>query len=559
MRVTNNMLVMNMMRNLNNNLNRLSKYQTQLSTGKLIQAPSDDPVRASRALKLRTDLAKLEQYEKNTNNAISWLEITESAVADIGDVLQRARELTVRAANDSLTTEDKQKIASEMQQLKKQLISLGNTNYAGRYIFSGYKTDEKLFAEDGKYNIDITSSALENLPVTTYEIGVGEDVQVSTNGLDIFDFEEINPLLEKIAYGESKGTAAEKAILKSSSSFDLGFDFTSGINNDAKIDVIIDGTTYTVNSADLTVLDGSATSIDEQDILRIIKNADDGTGNKLSDVADVYFDIENKLVIKNKNYGFSSQITINFTGDTGGGLDVADLEAAFGGIVNGTTVNGTDVVETSIETSETLTDADVTNAAFEGTEILVSYNGETRRVTIGTLPTEDIDGLITALNNAFDSEFPAGSVVASKVDQGGGNYSIKFTSGNTLQDGTVPKLKIDVVRVKESTLIKDFEEVIDAMNSGNEDKIQEFLSKVDNHMHRILAVRADIGARMNRLELVSNRIEDNNITFTKLLSQNEDADMAEIIIKLKNEENVYRASLSTGAKVIQPTLIDFIR
>ena len=78
-------------------------------------------------------------------------------------------------------------------------------------------------------------------------------------------------------------------------------------------------------------------------------------------------------------------------------------------------------------------------------------------------------------------------------------------------------------------------------------------------MDNILRVRFGIGARMNRLELTANRLDDDYVNFTKLMSKNEDVDMAEAIMNLQNEENVYRASLSAGAKVIQPSLVDFLR
>ena len=68
-----------------------------------------------------------------------------------------------------------------------------------------------------------------------------------------------------------------------------------------------------------------------------------------------------------------------------------------------------------------------------------------------------------------------------------------------------------------------------------------------------------MGARMNRLELTANRLETDFINFTKLMSLNEDVDMAEAIINLNNEENVYKASLNAGARIIMPALVDFLR
>lgn len=87
----------------------------------------------------------------------------------------------------------------------------------------------------------------------------------------------------------------------------------------------------------------------------------------------------------------------------------------------------------------------------------------------------------------------------------------------------------------------------------------DLIADVDKDIDRLLKARADVGARSNFVELTQNRLEDDLVNFTGLMSKNEDADMAEVIMNLKNEENVYRASLSAGAKVIQPTLLDFLR
>jgi len=75
----------------------------------------------------------------------------------------------------------------------------------------------------------------------------------------------------------------------------------------------------------------------------------------------------------------------------------------------------------------------------------------------------------------------------------------------------------------------------------------------------MLSERAKIGAKQNRLELTQDKLSSQTINFTELLSKNEDADMAEVIMNAKMAENVYRASLSVGAKIIQPSLVDFLR
>jgi len=139
MRITNNMLINNMMQNLSSNLLRTQKYLNQLATGKKISLPSDDPIVASKSLKLRTDVAEIEQYKRNTDDAINWMDITESTLNQMTELIHRAKELTNQAANGTNTSEEELKIREEIAGLKSQLISLANATYAGRYIFSGLK------------------------------------------------------------------------------------------------------------------------------------------------------------------------------------------------------------------------------------------------------------------------------------------------------------------------------------------------------------------------------------------------------------------------------------
>ena len=82
---------------------------------------------------------------------------------------------------------------------------------------------------------------------------------------------------------------------------------------------------------------------------------------------------------------------------------------------------------------------------------------------------------------------------------------------------------------------------------------------MDKQLENVLAVRAEVGAKSNRVDLIKNRLQDDNYNFTVLLSKNEDADLAQVITNLKMDENVYRASLAAGARIMQPSLIDFLR
>jgi len=301
-----------MIKNLGNNQGRLSKYQDQLDTGKKISVPSDDPVVAARALKLRTDVAKIEQYQKNIGDAQSWLDATDEAMSKIGDVLHKARELSVQASNGTNTPGDTQKIALELKQLKAQAVHLSNSTYAGRYIFSGFKTDQKLINDDetspnyGQFSINV-DTVKEKI---FYEIGVGDSININIAGGDLF-------------------------------------------NN-------------------------------------------------------------------------------------GGNAD--------------TTV--------------------------------------------------------------------------------------------------VPPIP---------SMIQMFNDVIAKMDAGKHKEISDQLAVIDKEMNNVLRSRADVGARTNRVDLTKDRMANDLINFTDLMSKNEDVDVAETIMNLKNEENVYQASLAGGARIIQQTLVDFLR
>ena len=317
MRVTNNMLVNNMVYNLNQNLKTLEKLQYQKATGKKFRVPSDDPIGTSKSLKFNTDISKLEQYQRNAKDAMSWMNDTEAALGEIVEVFHRVNKLTVDAANGTKTPEDLLKIKEEIGELKGHIVQIGNTTYAGRHIFSGYMTDEPLLDKDGNYNIDLKMEE-----VFEYNVGVSERVNVNIVGIKVF-----------------------------------------------------------------------------------------GVG----DVPDNSDDFKNA-----------------------------------------------------------------------------------------------------------------------------------FTQG-TAGSGTTP------------TIIQVFEDLSNALKSNDQDTIQKALGNIDASFEQILTVRSEVGAKMNRLELTEKKlgVQINNVK--ELLSYNEDVDMAEISMEINMAENVYVSSLMTGAKIIQPTLVEFLR
>jgi flagellar hook-associated protein 3 FlgL len=143
------MIANNVLKNLSSNLTRLEKLQNQLSSGKKIIKPSDDPVSTSRLIELKSTLNANKQYSRNIDFLKTELNVADKALQDISSTLTRVKELAVRGANETLSEENRNAIAEEVDQLIDHLIQIGNTNVSGRYIFGGYKTSEAPLEKSG--------------------------------------------------------------------------------------------------------------------------------------------------------------------------------------------------------------------------------------------------------------------------------------------------------------------------------------------------------------------------------------------------------------------------
>jgi flagellar hook-associated protein 3 FlgL len=138
-------------------------------------------------------------------------------------------------------------------------------------------------------------------------------------------------------------------------------------------------------------------------------------------------------------------------------------------------------------------------------------------------------------------------------------YEIYFEVGAGVQIPTnVSGNEIFGYPTEADNIFRIFDDVIQALDSSDFGTISESLGRMNTRMDKLLAIRSEVGARTNRSELMESRLLDMEVNITSLLSRTEDADLAELIMKLKLDENVYQASLSAGARVIRPSLVDFL-
>lgn len=191
---------------------QLTATQQKLSSGKELTKPSDDPFGVSRALQFRSDISEGQQYQTNVREAQAWHDITDTALAHVGDYVQRARELLVGGANDTLGPAARNSIAAEIDQIIEGIKGEGNAQYAGRYVLSGTATGQAPYAVGG------TDAYAGNTGVITREIGPKTSLQVNTIGQAVIG-DDTGGLLKTLRTISADLTAGNTSALQNA---DLG-------------------------------------------------------------------------------------------------------------------------------------------------------------------------------------------------------------------------------------------------------------------------------------------------------------------------------------------------
>lgn len=186
MRITTKMMQNRSLNNLNTNKTLQEKLTTQLSTMKKITRPSDDPVIAIRSLKLNSTLNKIDQYyEKNSNDAQSWLELTESAIKTTNSILEDMSGYITQCAQGSLTAEERAAILQNLANYQSEIYSTGNATSAGRNIFTGYRTDTPLtFLKDKTERYSITEQRDNSYIDTTTHTVIGDMANINAGNFN---------------------------------------------------------------------------------------------------------------------------------------------------------------------------------------------------------------------------------------------------------------------------------------------------------------------------------------------------------------------------------------
>jgi len=167
-----------MMAGLQSRLSDMVKYQKQLTTGKVINAPSDAPSGALAAMRFRGSIARTDQHQRNIDNGMGWLNTADQAVMDVVDIVQRARELTLQGMSGTNDAQGLSALAQEMTAIHDSAVQLANTRYLDSAIFSGTSGTGTAYSSAGVYQ--------GNNGVVQRTVADGVQVTVNLDGDTVF-------------------------------------------------------------------------------------------------------------------------------------------------------------------------------------------------------------------------------------------------------------------------------------------------------------------------------------------------------------------------------------
>ena len=169
--------------NIQNGQTQLAKLQEQISTGKNLNRPSDDPVAAAQILKFRRELAANDTYKENADVSKRRLELEEITIQQVKDAGDRLKELAIRGSNSTMNDQDRAAIATEAEQVQQFILGLMNTKDAqGEYLFAGAKGQTEPFVDDGQGNFNYQGDN----EVRLIQTGPAAYVQSTDSGRSVF-------------------------------------------------------------------------------------------------------------------------------------------------------------------------------------------------------------------------------------------------------------------------------------------------------------------------------------------------------------------------------------
>ncbi|MGN0154387.1 MAG: flagellar hook-associated protein FlgL [Lachnospiraceae bacterium] len=502
MRVTNQMVTSGSLRNMQKSMQRVSNLNQQVTTGKKISAPSEDPVIAIRALKLRTTCDQLDQYKnKNIQDALSWLDTTQTSIQNVYDRLQDVYYYCEQGATDTFQTKDRNTIVDELYALKDAIYREGGTTYAGRYLFSGYKTETNLIFQDAaakeglSYNIteDISPDKITGKKVVLNEINT-DDLDSILAGNTTYEAPVSESVYQlRLAYSNLDKGAADITINITAADGTVS-QLTPTIKQVADSD-----TYYDVGAGGVNFIPETGELIFGDDIYNAIKDA--------------------------------SNISVNYN----------KSEFAVGDLRPEMYFNCTQYKE--------MPDGTIKDTKFTVDEAGQPIKYEVNFSQYITVNAEGKDFIFHDMGNKIED---LASAVQDVLD-------IEDTISRLNELLEDPQYMGDEDAIAQINKMLEGADVELALKRENMQKLfGNNMTNFQNFMEDVSAVQAKVGTTYSKLELIEVRVTEQLANFKELKSSNEDIETEEAAIDLYQAELVYESALATTSSVIKKTLLDYL-
>ncbi len=539
MRMTNKIMQNNSLYNINNNKQLVDKLSTMMSTNKKITRPSDDPVIAVRALRLRSDVAQITQYhEKNAEDAKSWLKVTSDALDTTTEVLRKMTEQATRGAEDDLGYDNLEIIVTQLKSLRDEYYSTGNVDFAGRYIFTGYRTNSTLtYTEDAKEEYKIYEkldvSAVDTLNYTT----IGDLKGISKENYD--PTTATKP-------GEDENNIVNGDIYRIMLSYDDLKSAADGQN--LTIEYVTNETTVPPQTAQLVpatnIIYMSSTANPYE---AIQKPANAGmailvpeTGELLlgKDLYDQQFNI-NKTP-PTSPLTANSQIRISYDKNT---WKKGDMRPQHYFECTKKNPDGSSI-DYNWSKDES-TNPPTPYISMKGESQIIEYDvGYNQKIRVNTLASEvfsmGMDRVIDDLENALAK--------LKEIDTARTNIK-NMMSGIKEGEPGYENIKATYAAAdKAYTYIRH----------NMQKKFEHLITQVEGFQSSANVAVTDSGTRADRLDLIINRLSTQKTTFKTLQSANEDIDVTEVTVQLTSMDNSYNSALMATSKILQNSLMNYL-
>ena len=482
----------------------LAKTQTEIASGKRILKPSDDPAGLRNSLSLRTGIGQATQFIRNIDNNKIFIQSTDSSLESVGLGLTRAKELAISELGGTSTPETRGFAAIEIGQVVSQALEAANTKVKDQFIFGGAQTRTAPFqvsASGAIYQGSVDSFTIE----IAKNINVGLTIPGSTAlGTDLNPSLTLSTLLSDLNGG--KGVPAGQ------------FAITDRGGNGATITVAGGATLGTVissiNSAGINVT--------------AALNAN-GNGISLTDTSPL---ITQALTVAEVSGGTTGS-ALGILGQRDGSLSGSDLNARV--------TSGTLLADLNAGAGLVLDDINIHNGAASGT---ISFASAT---TIG-------DAL-----NLINS---AGLNVTASINSAGNGLRVVSNDSTTVAvvneigvGTTAENLGLGGGRNVLDTLIT----LKQALEKDDTGAILATLENLDKGLVSVNESRAFVGATLRRIESTGSILNQDIVDQTTQLSHTEDADIVKSASDLAALTQALNATLNTTARILQPSLLDFLR